>query len=62
MRRDKGQRVRKLEALGRLEGSGETSCEGGSVLGRVLTIQMQMFHVVWWRGRGWEVFEVFELR
>lgn len=27
--------MRKQEALGRKEGSGEISCEGGSVLGRV---------------------------
>lgn len=39
--------MRKQEALGRKEGSGETSCEGGPVLGRVSTIQVKMLQVVW---------------
>ena len=38
--------MRKLESLGRKEGSGETSCEGKSVPGRVSTIQVKMLHMV----------------
>lgn len=34
------------EAVGRKKGSGETTREGGSPLGRDLTMQMMMFHVV----------------
>ena len=38
--------MRKLEALGRKEGSGETSCEGKSALGRVSIIQVKMLHMM----------------
>lgn len=38
--------MRKLEALGRKEGSGETSYEGKSVLGRGSIIQVKVLHMV----------------
>lgn len=38
--------MRKLEALERKEGSGETSCEGKSVPGSVSIIQVRMLHMV----------------